>query len=203
MPTPRHCLSLPLALLLGACVTINVYFPAAAAEQAADRIIEDVWGRQPPAAKPDAGSPPQSFYPLDDNDNSVSLAVAAVLNWLVPPAYAQDINVATPAINAIKNAMAARHKKLLEFYNSGAIGLTANGDIAVRDANAAPLAQRNQLKQLVSQENQDRARLYKEIAVANGQPAWEAKIRSTFAQQWIEKARGGWWYQAGGGWRQK
>jgi len=31
------------ALALGACVTINIYFPAAAAEQAADRIIEEVW----------------------------------------------------------------------------------------------------------------------------------------------------------------
>ena len=26
-----------------ACVTINIYFPAAAAEKAADRIIDDVW----------------------------------------------------------------------------------------------------------------------------------------------------------------
>lgn len=25
------------------CVTINIYFPAAAAEQAADRIIDEVW----------------------------------------------------------------------------------------------------------------------------------------------------------------
>ena len=31
-------------LALSACVTINVYFPAAAAEKAADKIIEDVWG---------------------------------------------------------------------------------------------------------------------------------------------------------------
>ncbi|MCB1928049.1 MAG: hypothetical protein KDH17_08430 [Rhodocyclaceae bacterium] len=37
------------ALLLGAilmtagCVTINIYFPAAAAEKAADRIIDGVW----------------------------------------------------------------------------------------------------------------------------------------------------------------
>ena len=31
-------------LALAACVTINVYFPAAAAEKAADRIIEDIWG---------------------------------------------------------------------------------------------------------------------------------------------------------------
>lgn len=32
-----------LALSASACVTINIYFPAAAAEKAADRIIDEVW----------------------------------------------------------------------------------------------------------------------------------------------------------------
>ena len=32
-----------LAFILSACVTINIYFPAAAAEKAADKIIEEVW----------------------------------------------------------------------------------------------------------------------------------------------------------------
>jgi hypothetical protein len=31
------------ALALAGCVTINIYFPAAAAEKAADRIIDEVW----------------------------------------------------------------------------------------------------------------------------------------------------------------
>lgn len=35
--------ALPLALTLPACVTINIYFPAAAAEKAADKIIDEVW----------------------------------------------------------------------------------------------------------------------------------------------------------------
>lgn len=35
--------ALLLVLALPACVTINIYFPAAAAEKAADRIIDDVW----------------------------------------------------------------------------------------------------------------------------------------------------------------
>lgn len=44
-------------LVLGAsaCVTINVYFPAAAAEKAADKIIDEVWQLkqgQPPSNKP-------------------------------------------------------------------------------------------------------------------------------------------------------
>ena len=41
---------------LSACVTINIYFPAAAAEKAADKIIDDVWqlkdGVPTPAEKP-------------------------------------------------------------------------------------------------------------------------------------------------------
>lgn len=40
-------ISLPAAaLLLSACVTINIYFPAAAAEKAADKIIDEVWQLQ-------------------------------------------------------------------------------------------------------------------------------------------------------------
>lgn len=44
------------ACALSACVTINIYFPAAAAEKAADKIIDEVWqlkqGEQAPADKP-------------------------------------------------------------------------------------------------------------------------------------------------------
>lgn len=32
-----------LCLALACCVTINIYFPAAAAEKAADQIIDEVW----------------------------------------------------------------------------------------------------------------------------------------------------------------
>ena len=43
-------ISLPLAAFaLSACVTINIYFPAAAAEKAADMIIDEVWKNQKPA----------------------------------------------------------------------------------------------------------------------------------------------------------
>ena len=41
---------------LAACVTINIYFPAAAAEKAADKIIDEVWqlkdGKKVPATAP-------------------------------------------------------------------------------------------------------------------------------------------------------
>ena len=44
-----------LAAGLSACVTINIYFPAAAAEKAADKIIEEVWQLKDAETKP-AGS---------------------------------------------------------------------------------------------------------------------------------------------------
>jgi hypothetical protein len=41
---------------LGGCVTINIYFPAAAAEKAADKIIEEVWQLdQSKGVRPDSG----------------------------------------------------------------------------------------------------------------------------------------------------
>ncbi len=39
----KTLLALATVGLLSACVTINIYFPAAAAEKAADRIIDEVW----------------------------------------------------------------------------------------------------------------------------------------------------------------
>lgn len=39
----QAALILGIAGMLSACVTINIYFPAAAAEKAADKIIEDIW----------------------------------------------------------------------------------------------------------------------------------------------------------------
>jgi uncharacterized protein YdbL (DUF1318 family) len=55
----------------------------------------------------------------------------------------------------------------------------------------------------VADENADRNALYQEIARVNGQPQWEADIRSTFARRWVDNAPPGWWYQAGGSWQQK
>ncbi len=56
--TPSTKLRTALSILLGGvllltgCVTINIYFPAAAAEKAADRIIDEVWQLKGGAAVP-------------------------------------------------------------------------------------------------------------------------------------------------------
>ncbi len=206
------------ALLLGACVTINVYFPEAAAEKAADRIIEQVYGAggaPQPAPAPQKEAPPNdkrtSLVPSlpragGNEPHGLLLAAAgAVLDFVVTPAHAQapDLNVSTPAIRALVSSMEARHASLVPHYASGAVGLTDDGMLEVRDQNAIPLAARNNVRKLVADENADRASLYAEIAKANNNPGWVTDIRNTFARRWIDKAQPGWWYKDGGSWKQK
>jgi uncharacterized protein len=133
----------------------------------------------------------------------LSLLLAATMlsaNWA---SAAADLEVNTPAISSIKSSMQTRHNQLGPFYSSGAVGLTKDGMVAVKDASAVPLKDRGSLNGLVAAENADRANLYKEIANANGHPEWQAEIQSTFASRWIDKAQGGWFYQKGGDWVKK
>lgn len=127
------------------------------------------------------------------------VALTAALNVFA----AADLEVNTPGVNTIKQSMQARHAQLAAHYGSGAVGLTADGMIALRDAGAVPLPQRQAVNALVAAENNDRNALYAEIANANGHPEWQAEIRSTFAQRWIQRAQPGWWVQSGGVWKRK
>jgi len=134
---------------------------------------------------------------------STCLLLCALL--VAPLAYGQaDIEVNTPAITVIKESLKNQHQQLRPYYDSGAVGLTRDGMVAVRDAKLVPLSERQKLNSLVAAQNKDRSALYKEIAVANGHPEWESEIRSTFAERWISKAKSGWWVQnASGAWIQK
>jgi len=193
-------------LALSACVTINVYFPAAAAEKAADKIIEDVWGGAKPAEPETKGDDDKQGAVQDADVPRVLLAAAAsVLNFIVSPAQAQaNLNIDTPAVRQITQSMEARHAQLKKYYDAGSIGLTRDGLVQVRDQNLVPLPERNSVRKLVAEENADRTNLYREIAAANGHSEWEADIRTTFAERWASKAPAGWWYQdESGAWKQK
>jgi len=134
------------------------------------------------------------------------LSAFATLAFGLPgPALGQaNLEINTPAINNLQRSMQQRHAQLAPLYASGAVGLTRDGNVALRDARAVPLAQRQQVNALVAAENRDRAALYREIARANGHPEWEADIRTTFAQRWISRAQPGWYYQnASGAWVRK
>jgi uncharacterized protein YdbL (DUF1318 family) len=186
-------------LALAACVTINVYFPAAAAERAAEEFVGDVLAepRKDGALWDSRRTPGQVAW----------LAAWQVVDFLVPSAQAQqaEIDINTPQINAIKARMAQRQRdSLAPLFDAGAIGFTADGLVTIRDRAAVPLSERRTIETLVADENRDRKAVYREIAVANGHPEWESDIQDTFAREWVRNARPGWYYQeAGGAWRQK
>ena len=192
-------LVLGVMFVLAACVTINVYFPAAAAEKAAEQFVGDVLGESR-----EEGS---LFKPLELLEESLLLASTGVLDALVPSAHAQqaEIDINTPQINAIKARMAQRQRSSLNsWFDAGAVGFSNDGLLMIRDRAAVPLSERRSLESVVADENRDRKAVYREIAVANGHPEWEQDIRDTFAREWVKNARRGWYYQdSGGSWRQK
>lgn len=196
-----------LCAAVAACVTINVYFPAAAAEKAADQIIDAVTGGitssgapARPRATPGA-TPPQSHVAPPARSLLVTV-LGRVLYALVPAAHAQEANldIATPEIRSLISSMNTRFAQLQKYFDSGAVGMTANGLIEVRDASVAPLPERAIVTRLVAEDNRDRESLYAEIAKANGHPEWVGDIRKTFARRWVERgARAGWYYQSASG----
>ncbi|HEC60351.1 hypothetical protein LCGC14_1124140 [marine sediment metagenome] len=191
-------------LMLVSCVTINIYFPEAAAEKAADKIIGDVWGEEAkPSAVPAPSEQSKPLSALPANSTNIPVAMS-VLNWLISPAAADaNLNINSAAVTSIQNRMKTRHESLKAYYGNGAVGLTENGLITIRDAKAVSLKDRNTVNGLVADENKDRAALYAEIARANNHPEWQADIQATFAERWISNAASGWWYQKNGQWQQK
>ena len=180
-------------LLLSACVTVNIYFPAAAVERAADQIVKETWGG--PGEQP-SKEPPKTNLKQSLLDNFA----------LAQNAYAQeaDINVSNPAIRALKDSIRSRSDAIKPFMDKGNVGIGADGLLVVRSTDGLSLKERADVQQLVDAENRDREALYAEIAKANG-IAKEAvpKIKTIFAKSWMDQARPGWWIQDGGSWRRK
>lgn len=197
---PRWAGTTMAALALTACVTINVYFPAAEAKEAAREFVEQVIGDQvAPPPSPSGGMASRSSAPTSGFDPWMLLGIA--------PAHAQaqpDITIRTPAIQAIQSRMESRFAATLRpHFESGALGFGSDGLVVVRDPAQLALKDRVAVTAAVADENRDRKAVYREIAVANGHPEWEQQIRAVFSRQWIDSARPGWWYQDGGAWKQK
>ena len=196
-------------LALSACVTINVYFPAAEAEKAADKIIDGIVGGAAPTEPAKREDNKQGAVREEAGPQRVLLAAAAsVLDFIVPPAQAQgqpNLNVDTPQIRALTQSMEARFAQMKKYFDNGSIGLARDGLVQVRDQNLVPLPERNVVRKLIAEDNADRSNLYKEMAAANGHPEWEADIRTTFAERWAARAASsGWYYQdASGAWKKK
>jgi len=183
------------AFFISACVTVNIYFPAAAIERAADQIVQETWGE--PKEKNKTPPAPQS--------RSGSVPMAALS--FVSEAHAQepDINVSNPAIRALKDTIKQRSGAIKPYMDRGHIGIGRDGLLTLRSADGLNLKERAETRQLIEAENRDREALYAEIAKANGIAKENIpRIKSIFARSWIDQAQPGWWIQdSQGNWRKK
>ncbi len=189
MRKPIFIATLALLVFALACVTVNVYFPAAEIQDAADRIEEEVRGEEASQAGSEAA-------PIESRLRRMMRATA-----FESEAYAQiDINITTPTIRALITSRTKRFGALKPLYESGAIGETNNGMLSVRSIDAMALKDKASVKKLVKAENADRANLYAEIAKANNlAPDILPQIKQKFANSMRKKAKPGWWVQKDNG----
>lgn len=187
--------ALLLVLLTSACVTVNIYFPAAAVERAADEIVKETWGSRTESAPKEQ---PRSLLPATRKIASLSF---------IDEVFAQeaDINVSNPAIRALKDSIKNRSNSIKPFMDRGNVGIAKDGLLTVRTTEGLDLKERALVQQLVDAENRDRESLYLEIAKANNFPRESVpKIKSIFAKSWVEQAQPGWWIQdEQGNWKKK
>jgi len=181
-----------IAFIFTSCVTINIYFPAAAVEKAADKIVEEVWGEEgKKPRKKEEGPGPQGL--LKD-------APRLVIGILAPAeAYAQgpDINISTPAIRAIKDSIKKRAGRIKPYLDRGNVGISKDGLLVIRSLEGLSLREKALLRRMIKAENEDREALYREIAKANDFPPERVDdIKRIFAKSWRKKAKKGWWIES-------
>jgi len=172
---------------VAACVTINVYFPAAEVESAAKEFVEDVLKGETESPNDD-----QSQWMNPATMRNVAHHMNPI-NWFISSAHAQaDITLSSPAITALKNKMKTRISESLRGYlASNVVGFTNDGFVEIVNAGALGLKDRKLVKKIVADENRDRAALYREVAIANNHPEWEDQIRQAFVKQCNEQAEAG------------
>jgi uncharacterized protein len=188
--------TLVIFLLFSGCVTVNIYFPAAAVQRAADEIVKETWGGPSSTLERVQPQSLRRFAP----DWSLSFSLPAV-------AFAQeaDINVSNPAIRGLKESIKRRSAAIKPYMDKGNAGISQDGLLTVRNTDGLNLKERAEVQQLIEAENRDREALYVEIAKANNIPGEAVpKIKGIFAKSWIDQAQPGWWIQdPQGTWKRK
>jgi uncharacterized protein YdbL (DUF1318 family) len=187
----------PVAALISACVTVNIYFPAAAVERAADQIVKETWG---------GAREPAKLEPKPQTENRLGpLRIASLIFVSAALAQEADINVSNPAIRALKDSIKRRSGAIKPYMERGQIGIGQDGLLKLRSAEGLHLKERAEAQQLIEAENRDREALYAEIAKANGIATENIpRIKAIFAKSWIEQAQTGWWIQdSQGNWKRK
>ncbi len=163
-------------LSIGACVTINIYFPAEKVEAVAGEIVQEVRGLQP---EKDTDTP--------QKNKSSSLKRPMLVASIVATAWAaEDVTtVSNPTIRALKQQMKNRYPLLKPHFKSGVLREGADGFVALANAGALNLKDKRDVTGLVDAENKDRRVLYQEVAKAMKiEPSQTDRVATIFAKEW-------------------
>jgi hypothetical protein len=167
-------------LLVLACVTINIYFPAEKVESVAGEIVSEIRGQESEENKDESKK----------NDKSSSLRQSLFAFWC-STAWADEITtVSNATIRALKQAMKNRYAQMRPFYQKGMLREGNDGYVSVNDAGELGLKQKRDLNNLVAAENKDRRKLYAEVAKAlEIDPSQTGRVAEIFAKEWQKPVR--------------
>ncbi len=179
-----------------AVITVNVYFPTEAVEEAAEKIIDEIEGGEDVQAELD-NSEQHSFF-------HTNIPFIVFGNSTV---YAEeiDLNLTSPAIRKLIDSMKARNSEIMHFKDKGVFGEANDGMLANKNMSDLDGNEIRTVNRLRRAENNDREALYKELAVANKIDLSEInRIKAVFAKTRRSKAKLNHWYQdEKGKWTQK
>jgi hypothetical protein len=169
-------------LLIFACVTINIYFPAEKVETVAGEIVEDIRGPESEKEKKDENAVEEKQGSTDSRP---------VFASLVTTAYAQEVTeVSNPTIRGLKERMKARYPQLKPWYGKGVLIEGDDGFVKESSTGSLDIKEKRTVRNLVSAENKDRRQLYSEVAKAlNVDPAQVDKVAAIFAKEWQKSIR--------------
>ncbi len=166
-----------LVFLITACVTVNIYFPAAEVKQAAEDIARDVRGQQPA------------------NDSQNDSLEKRPTSWLQTGGLAfagNELTVSNATIRQLKARMKSRYPTLAPFLRGGHVGEAANGLLVIKSQAGLGLKQKAEMKRLVNADNSDRMALYRAVAQSLNIPGSQlSRVQKIFAGQWQKTAPGG------------
>ena len=201
-PLKRLALAFP-ALTL-ACVTINVYFPEAAIKELSQQIEEEIQRKAAEESPPQSSALPRAGTPVVASASPASFGLATAA-WAAEGEVPAP-EVTNPAIRKIIDSRAQRLEALDRYKAMGVLGENNKALLEVRSLDSlGDLRQRAEVQKLAKEENDDRTRLFTEIATAEGVDSSQLpRIQETYAETLRENARPGDWIQLGdGSWTQK
>ncbi len=179
-----------------AVITVNVYFPTEAVEEAAEKIIDEIEGEEDTQAELNNGDQHSLFH------TKVPFNIFGIQT-----VYADeiDLNLTSPAIRKLIDSMKVRNSEIMHFKDKGVFGETNDGMLASKEMSGLNGNEIRTVNRLRKAENNDREALYKELAIANKIELSEVnRIKAVFASTRRSKARPGHWYQdEDGKWVQK